>query len=359
MWRPHRALAIGLLFSLLATVASAGESSEKHAPAVIGVVASLSSFAANYGSAVVEGAKLAAAELEKEGQPVKLVIEDDQSDSKNAVAAYQKLVAADRVKGIIGGSWWINSIVKPAERQKIPLLSCETLYDKDTIRGDNYFIIHGDLRDWVRVYEPIVAARGLKRGAVIRFASGFGMTIESEMREIFSRQGRTFVGAVEYSDIQAGDSAAVVLELKKLKPEVVYIDAQPSGLAHILSKIAATGLRDLTIFTNSIADDVMRDKLFDLAVFPNLYFTRRVTFEPKFAARFKAVYGKEPYLNADLGYNAVKLMTQALHTSDPIAAIRGGLEVDGRKFSFNSNNVYSGTPQTVWRVVDGVPVATE
>jgi branched-chain amino acid transport system substrate-binding protein len=321
----------------------------------IGFIGSLSSFAANYGTAVLEGAELAVAELKQEGVKVELKVEDDQSATKNTVSAYTKLKEVDHADALIGGSWWANAIVKQAERDRILLASCETLYNDDAVAGKTYFILNGDLRNWIRVYEPLIEKKGWKRGAIIRFVSGFGATLAREMETVFSGRGREFAGAVEYSDIAMPEVANVVMQLKKLKPDVVYIDAQPSSLANLLKKFAEVGMEDINILTNSIAEDVRRDKLFDLSKLKNLYFTKRSTFDEDFSVKFKKKYGKDPYLNADLGYHAVFLLVKALESSDPVLALKSGIVVHNKSFSFDEHNVYSGIRQEIFQVRDGSP----
>ena len=126
-----------LVLELFAFETSRAQAEERH---TIGVIASLSSFAANFGQAVVDGAQLAAAELATQGVHVDLKIEDDRSVNKETVSAYMRLAEAEHVDAIIGGSWWLNAVVKRAEQTKLPLLSCETLYNDDAVAGDSYFI---------------------------------------------------------------------------------------------------------------------------------------------------------------------------------------------------------------------------
>ncbi len=319
-------------------------------PIKLGFVGSLSSFAANYGSAVLEGAKLASDELMKAGIVVDLKIEDDQSIAKNSVTAYTKLRNIDKVSAIIGGTWWANSFVKQVERDHIPLLSCESLFNDDVVLSDTHFIMNGDLRNWVKVYEPLVRSKGWKRGVIVRYISGFGATLAREFETLFSIDDRTFLGAIEYPDIDMSNAADIALKLRKLNPDVVYIDAQPAGLANLLKKLSESGMTKATILTNSIADVVRRDNLFDLSLFTDFYFTRRESFNSVFEAKFKDKYGKAPYLNADLGYYAVYLATKALENSDPITTLKNGFSVQGRQFLFDDNNVYSGIRQEIFRV---------
>lgn len=316
----------------------------------IGFIGSLSSFAANYGNAVLEGAQLAVDELKNQGIHVTLRAEDDQSVTKNTVTAYEKLKHIDKVQTIIGGSWWISGIVQKAAVDHMPILSCETLYTDDAVLGPSYFILHGDLGEWVRVYEPLIKEKGWKKGAVVRFSSGFGATIAREMSEIFSREGRTFVPAIEYNDIAMADAQSIAVQLKKLKPDVVYVDAQPGGLAALLKKLTEAGMSNIGIITNMIADDVRRENMVDLSPFTNLYFTKRATYDAAFAQKFKLRYGKDPYLGSDLGYYSVYISLSALRTSDPISTIKKGLTVQGQSFSFDEHNVHAGVVSSIFRI---------
>lgn len=322
----------------------------------LGFIGSLSSFASSYGTAALEGAQLAVKELKQSGISVNIIVEDDQSIAKHTVNSFIKLSSVDKVQGIIGGSWWINSIVKQAENAKIPIISCETLYNQDTINGQTYFIMQGDLKEWIRIYEPLVNSQNYKRGAIIRYASGFGATLADAMKSLFTQSGRSFVGAIEYNDILIPESAAIILKLKQLKPDVVYIDAQPGGLANLLKRISENGMENMTIFSNSIAEDLLKDKLLDTSKFKNFYYSKRTTFDQDFSNRFEKEYKKKPYLNADLSYYAVYLLVEALKTNDSIAALKSGISVNAKNFTFNEHNVFSGTPQEIWKVEGTNPV---
>ena len=50
-------------------------------------------------------------------------------------------------------------------------------------------------------------------------------------------------------------------------------------------------------------------------------------FDEDFAKKFRAKYGKEAYLNSDLGYYSVYLFVEALKSPDPVARLKGGLTV--------------------------------
>ena len=95
-------------------------------------------------------------------------------------------------------------------------------------------------------------------------------------------------------------------------PQVVYFDGQPASFATFVKRLTELQVSDTTVVTNSIADDALRSKLINADALPfPLYFTRRVSFKPEFAEKFKARFKKEPTLSADLGYYAVKLVAKA------------------------------------------------
>lgn len=167
------------------------------------------------------------------------------------------------------------------------------------------------------------------------------------MKATFSKDGREFVGALEYTDIHVPNAGDIILKLKRMNPDVVYIDGQPAGLATILKKMNEAGMANINIITNSIAADVKRDKLVDLSPFKNLYYSQRIDFDQQFVAKFQKKFGKSPYLNADLGYYALKLLAESLITTDPISAIKSGIKIDSHQFNFNELNLYTGIPQVV------------
>ena len=353
-WKKEISLFSLFFFSLL---------SESFAdPIKVGVAGSLTGFAGQYGTAVLEGAKLASEEVNKDGLKVEIITEDDQSVPRNLALSYQKLSTADRIQALVTGSWWANSIVSAVQNSGIPFLSCETLYNNEYVKAPNYFSLQGDLRDWVRAFEPLIKKRGWKRAAMVRFTSGFADTIEEEMRALFSKEGRSFMKAIVYSEIELREASTVAAQIKALKPEVLYIDAQPSGFAALMTRLIEQHMDNLVVLTNPIARDAYEQKLFDPKRFSGeIFYSQRESFSPEFLKKFRMRYGREPLLNSDLGYYAVQLLVKAFNDgkSDPIERLKSGkLSVDGMEFRFDENNVFHGLEQEIWTFGDAKPIKT-
>lgn len=329
---------------------------EGRAAIKIGYVGSLSGFAASYGQAVLSGVQLAALELEAVGQPVQLIVEDDLSEMKNTVTAARKLLDVDGVQALIAGTWWaitLPPIMKAHPR--IPLLSCETSFNRDTIAADNYFLMLGHLRDWAIAFEPLVQEQGLARGAALHFTSGFGQTLADGMRELFSMPGRTFAADLAYTTVDAADAPALLLRLKTVAPEALYIDGQPASLASMLKKAHELRL-NFTIFTNDIARDAYEQKLLSPALTEKLYFTQRARLSRKFDSSFQKHFGRPARLESDLGYYTMLMLKRSIKEANPVEALKSSPAViDGLTLGFDERNVLKGITQEIWGFKNGQP----
>ena len=267
------------------------------------------------------------------------------------------MVAVDGVSSIIAGSWWANAIVKPADSKNIPLISIETSFNQDAVLGNTYFIMQGDLHDWINVYEPLITAKKWKKGAIINFTSGFGQTLAEGMIDVFSREDRKLVADLEYADIDANEARSLVLRLKTANPDVLYFDGQPASLAITLKRLHELGMSNLPILTNSIAEDMCKKGLFECKKIKELYFNKRKILNSQFIEKYRNKYGKLPYLNSDLAYYGTKILIKALDQNDPMQFIKASNStIDGFSFEFDDKNVLQNLKQEIWQIKDGETV---
>jgi len=321
----------------------------------VGVIASLTGFAAQYGQAVVDGVQVAVAELAKQNVKVRLFLEDDRSEVRGAASAYQKLRSIDKIEALVGGSWWVNGIVKIVERDSIPFISCETLYNKDFVQGTNYFSLAGDLRDWIRAFAPLVNQHGWRSVVMVRFVSGFADTLESELKILFGPPHRTFLQSIEYSDLEMTGASTLAVRAIAQHAQVIFVDAQPQTFAIFVKELEKLKARDIIVLTHSVAEDAARQRLINPGDFEGrMFFLRRSSYDNQLVKKFQEFNGSVPQLNGDLGYYALQLIAQANEQSgDPVAALKAGVLVDGVKFSFDENNVSHTVVQEVFGFRDG------
>ncbi len=322
----------------------------------IGYVGSLSGFAASYGTAVLDGVRLAVDESNKAGKKVELSIQDDASDSSKTVTAFKSLTLGSPVQGLIGGTWWANSIVKIVEREGYPFLSAETIFDKETILAHNYFIMSGQLKDWVFAFEPLLRDRKLKRCAIVRFISGFGETLAEATKELCSKDGREFLGDLEYQSVQGEEISSLLLKLKSLNPDVVYFDGQPASASTFLRKMNELGLGSIFILSNEIIQTACKENLVDCSKPRNIFYTVRSGLNQEFALKFERHFKRKPILSTDLGYYSTKTLLESLKHESPVNYLRTNpVNVDGIVFKFNSRNVLDGITRKIWSLESGAP----
>jgi len=345
----HKPVLLVVLFILTSGILVSAETPSKKR---IGLIASLSGFAAPYGMAVKDGVELAVSEINLAGENIELFIEDDQSDPAKIVSAYRFLKHVKKIDLLIGGSWWIRSVIQITEKDRVPLLSCETMYDKDFQAADTYFIMSGSVTNWVTVYEDFFTSQGFKRGAVLRFTSGFGQSIADEMKRLFSLPGREFVGDFQYQDLQLSPQS-ILMKLKSAAPDVVYIDAQPEGLASFLKRRAELGMNDMRIVGHTSLESAVVDKLVTPDQMKNVYFLKRTPPSSEFSKRFEAKFGYSPKLNADLGYYSMQMGISALNSFDPLKTLRQGMTIHSTKVVFDEEQVAGGVPHEIFSLNDG------
>src|SRR5215216_5605536 len=129
---------------LLAAVFAAGFAGSAAAQIKIGVIQPLTGPAAASGNYVVNGAKIAADEINAKGtvlgQKIELVIEDNKSNPTEAVAVAEKLIVRDKVPVMMGAwsSTYTLAVMPKLMEYKVPMLVETSSSDKITISGNPY-----------------------------------------------------------------------------------------------------------------------------------------------------------------------------------------------------------------------------
>jgi hypothetical protein len=144
-------------------------------------------------------------------------------------------------------------------------------------------------------------SRQLSTGAAVKFTSGFSQSIADEMRRLFSKPERKFIGDLEYQDLNFSEARSVVLKLKTLDPSVTYVDGQPEGLANFLKRRSELGMQDSIVVGHSAIATAIEQKLISPLQARNVYFLRRKPPNSQFTKIFEAMHQQPPVLSADLG----------------------------------------------------------
>lgn len=125
------------------------------------------------------------------GQPVKVIIYDDESDVNKCVMAARKLLDQDRVAVVIGPSISGNTlaITKFFSSAEVPLISCAAA--EKIVRPVDPWIFNTPQLDRHAVTRILMDARdkGYKRLAILTVSDGYGQAGRAVLKELVPEQG--------------------------------------------------------------------------------------------------------------------------------------------------------------------------
>ncbi|GAB4245942.1 MAG: ABC transporter substrate-binding protein [Thermoleophilia bacterium] len=263
------------------------------------------------------------------GRPLKIIIEDDQSNSKEAVTATQKLIQQDKVVAIIGGTISPSTLaMKPITAQaKIPHLAmaaANAITDEPPI-------------DWIWRTPPkdaLAVAKALKyisenlkvtKIAVLHDENAFGSSGAAEIEKTAKDWGLEIVGKESYKTDET-DLTTQLTKLKGANPEVLVVWGTNPGPAVAAKNMKQLGWDIPYVGSHGIANKKFIELAGDAAegvVFPagKLLIPSSIT-DPQqkaivdqFVAAYQAAVGQLPPTFAGHAFDALGLLLKAIDTA--------------------------------------------
>ncbi len=296
-------------------------------PIKIGVYLPLTGQNAFGGQLELEGVQLAHKEKPTVlGRPVELVIVDNKSDKVEAANAVRRLTAKDKVTGIIGtyGSSLALAGGEVAETAKTPVIGTSCTNPLVT-QGKKYYFRACFIDPYQGAGAATYAISSLKakNAAVLKEVSNdYAVGLSNFFKKSFTKLGGKMVADLNYN---AGDQdfTAQLTEIISKKPDVLFIPAYFAEGAIIIKQARELGAT-FRIMGGDAMDNPETVKIGGSAVdgflhttfpydmgMPNMNETAK-----KFTQNWKAAYpGKEPNVNAALGYTCYMMFMQAIETT--------------------------------------------
>src|SRR3954453_11479838 len=218
-----RLLAGAPAFAVLAGTAVAQETIK------IGVNEPLTGPFAASGTYVVNGARIAADEINAKGgvlgKKVELVIEDNKSNPTEAAAVTEKLVTRDKVPVIMGAwgsSLTLASMPKLMEYQ-VPMLVETSSSGKITTSGNPYiFRISPTSEMEAKAFAPMAKSFNIKKADFLATNNDFGLGASQEFSQMLKGQG-VQVGTIETMDPKATDFSAQLAKIKASGGDTLFV----------------------------------------------------------------------------------------------------------------------------------------
>ena len=239
---------VALAFALLSGVASAETIK-------IGVNEPLTGAFAASGTYVVNGAKIAADEINAKGgilgKQIELVIEDNKSNPTEAAAVAEKLITSDKVSVMMGawGSSLTLAVMPKLMEYETPMVVETSSSGKITTSGNPYiFRISPPSSVEAVAFKGIVDKLDLKKADFLVINNDWGRGTAEDFGKMFKEKGIN-VGLVETMDQGAQDMSAQLSKIKSSDSETLIVTTAVDQLTLIFKQAAALGLKKRIITT--------------------------------------------------------------------------------------------------------------
>src|SRR6201985_2048033 len=221
----------------------------------IGVNEPLTGAFAASGTYVVNGAKIAADEINAKGgilaRKVELVIEDNKSNPTEAAAVAEKLITSDKTPIMMGawGSSLTLAVMPKLMEYETPMVVETSSSSKITTSGNPYiFRISPPSPVEAAAFKEIVDKLALKKADFLVINNDWGRGTAEDFSKMFKEKGIN-VGLVETMDQGAQDMSAQLSKIKGTDSETLIITTAVDQLTLIFKQAAALGLKKKIITT--------------------------------------------------------------------------------------------------------------
>jgi len=214
----------------------------------IGLVQPLTGAFAAAGTDVVNGARIAADEINAKGgvlgKKLELITEDTKSNPTEAAAVAEKLIVRDKVPVLMGASASTATLaVMPKLMEyKVPMLVETSSSSKITTSGNPYiFRIAPPSEVEAVVFGKIVGRIGIKKADFLVVNNDWGRGTADEFSKTL-KDNAIAVGLVERMDQGAQDMNAQLVKFKGSGADTLFVTTAVEQLSLVLKQAASLGL---------------------------------------------------------------------------------------------------------------------
>ena len=331
MNRKNHVLFVLIIVALLvgSLVAGCGKSSDAN-KIKIGLLNEMTGGNATFGTSSANGAKMAFKELNAKGgvlgKQIEAVIADNKSEPSESANAMTKLATQDGVVAVTGVFASSNAIAASsvAEATKTPFLAVGATNPKVTVDEKSKKVKEYTFR--VCFIDPFQGTVGanfvlntlkLKKAAImVDNSSDYSKGLAAFFKEAFVKGGGSIL--LEEAYLQKDqDFKAVLTKLKALNAEVIYVPGYYEEVGKIVKQARELGIT-APIIGGDGWDSPKLVEIGTAAALNNTYFTNHYSVDDNspaskaFVDAYKKEYGQNPDALAVLGYDAAKLLIDAI-----------------------------------------------
>ena len=289
----------------------------------VGVYGALTGDQAAFGTATVQGVRLAVDEINAAGgvlgRKIRLHVEDDQGRPDEAASVVTKLITMNDVIAVIGENSSSKSLAAApiAQARGVPMISPSSTNPAVTEKGDYIFrVCFTDPYQGKALASFVRTQLKLDNAAIlVDRKNDYSVGLANVFRREFEAAGGKIALEQSYS---GGDTEfrPQLTTIRAARPQVLFIPGFYTDVGQI-----AIQARDLGIDVPLVGGDgwdspvviEIGGKAVEGSYFSDHYFvgdTRPVV--QTFVAEYRKRYNRNPEANAALGYDALKIFAQAM-----------------------------------------------
>nr|WP_315410714.1 ABC transporter substrate-binding protein [uncultured Selenomonas sp.] len=312
--------------ALLGSVFAGCGSKESGDTIKVGANFELTGNVANYGNATIEGLQLAIDEANEaggiNGKKLELVSVDDKSEAAESINAATKLISDDDVKVIVGPATTglVLAETQTATDAKVPIIApCATSPEATVENGKvKPYVFRSCFIDPQQgEVMATFAAKDLKAKTAVIYvdnSSDYSKSLAKVFREKFEAAGGKVV--MEEAFLQKDqDFKATLTKLKTANADVMFVPAYYEEVGKIVKQAREMGINSAILGTDGWDDT----KVVDIAgadalnnTFFSTHYSEKDTEVQGFIEAYKKKYNRAPNVFAALGYDAGKMLVDAL-----------------------------------------------
>jgi branched-chain amino acid transport system substrate-binding protein len=183
--------------------------------------------------------------------PIKLIIDNDESDTTKTVSRMEKLASMDKVVAYLGGfgSGMNVAQLAIAEKNKIPWVGVTVALDAPFEQGYRYIFRawdgpYDDVKSLIGIIESIPQDKRPTKLAYWELQDDWGIECGKAARELFPKHNIEIVAYKKYSP-GTKDFSPLILDAKKARAEIVYTCYIPPQALTVPKQMKELGWRPL------------------------------------------------------------------------------------------------------------------
>lgn len=315
----------------------------------IGEYACLTGQTASFGTASHQGAQMVIDQANAAGgilgRKIKLITEDDQSKPGEAATAVRKLISRDHVVALLGELVSSRSLEAGpiAQQNKIPMVSGST--NPNVTKIGNYVFRVCFIDSFQGTVMAKFALNSLKKTRVAVLGDvrqDYSVGLAQSFKEHFTKNGGTVVAEQTYSSGDQ-DFRAQLLSLKAANPEAIFVPGYYNEVGLIGLQARELGIT-VPLLGGDGWDSPTLTEIGGVAMEGNFFASHFSTEDQSpiiqdFIREFKKRFNRDPDAMAALGYDAAKVLLDAMtragssepaRVRDALAATRDFQGVTGK-----------------------------